>query len=118
MSATIDHPVRLHAVADDPAVAMRARRCDHRDRALEAVERMRLAVHRDLERALVIVAAHVANRQPNLPRLTAAQCRNSRARSRVSDPTAAAYVLRDSAAPLPPCRARIHAPNFSDCRRS
>src|SRR5687768_2547332 len=52
---------RLHAVTDDPALAMVASRREHVDRALEAVEDVRLSVHDDRERLVVAVSAVLAD---------------------------------------------------------
>src|SRR5918994_1686618 len=55
--ATKDPPVRLDAVPDDPAAAVRAGRSDGMDRAFEAVEGERRARNRDLEGLVVLVPA-------------------------------------------------------------
>jgi len=47
----------FHAVPDDFAAAMIAFRCNHLDRALEAIEDMRLALRPDLKRLVIIVSA-------------------------------------------------------------
>src|SRR5437763_5170012 len=57
--AAIDAPVLLDAVADDAAIAVGARRREGLDGALEAVERVRGASHRDLEGLVVLVSAHL-----------------------------------------------------------
>jgi pimeloyl-ACP methyl ester carboxylesterase len=58
--AAVERALRLDAVAEDAAVAMRAMRREHVDRALERVERVRAPAHRDGERLVVLVAAMVA----------------------------------------------------------
>src|SRR5437660_6388254 len=53
-------PVRFDPVPEDPAAAMIARRRQRLDGAFEAVKRMRLAVHDDVERLVVVVPAGFA----------------------------------------------------------
>ena len=60
MSATIEGAVRLDAVADHLAAAVLAHGRQLLDRALEAVERVRLSGRHHLERHLVVIAAHFA----------------------------------------------------------
>src|SRR5690606_6650160 len=60
MRAAEHAAVRLDPVADDGAVAMAAAWRHHADRALEAVEGLRPARHRDLEGLVVVVPAPVA----------------------------------------------------------
>src|SRR5574338_899686 len=60
--AAEEPPVRLHAVADDAAPAVCARRRQHLNRTLERVERMYAVAHRDRERLVVIVATQLAGR--------------------------------------------------------
>src|SRR5207253_8576276 len=59
VGAAIDAPVLLDAVADDAALAVGASRREGLDGALEAVERVRGASHRDLEGLVVLVSAHL-----------------------------------------------------------
>src|SRR5205814_7850111 len=59
VGAAIHAPFLLHAVADDAAIAVGARRREGLDGALEAVERVRGASHRDLEGLVVLVSAHL-----------------------------------------------------------
>jgi hypothetical protein len=47
----------FHAVSDDFAAAMIAFRRNHLDRALEAIEDMRLPLRRDLKGFVIIVSA-------------------------------------------------------------
>jgi hypothetical protein len=54
-------PVGLHAVADDPTAAMRARRRERMNRAFEAVKRVRRASHANFERLVVVVSAYLAD---------------------------------------------------------
>ena len=59
---TAEHrPVGLHPVPHHPAAAVAAHRCEGMDRALEAVEDVRAAQVRDLERLVVVVPADVAD---------------------------------------------------------
>src|SRR5438270_10329908 len=58
--ATVEGAVRLDAVADDLAAAVRADGGELVDRALEAVERVSDAGRHDLERHLVVVPADLA----------------------------------------------------------
>ena len=53
VSATVDRVSGVNAVSDDPTLTVRARRRERVDRALEAVERSRLALQGDLH-ALVV----------------------------------------------------------------
>src|SRR5207244_2101390 len=59
VGAAIDAPFLLHAVADDAAIAVGASRREGLDGALEAVERVRGASHRDLKGLVVLVSAHL-----------------------------------------------------------
>jgi hypothetical protein len=52
--------VLLHAMADDPAAAMRTLRGEGLDGAFKRIERMLLTVHRHRECAVVIVVANFA----------------------------------------------------------
>jgi hypothetical protein len=47
----------LQAVPDDADSAMIAGRCERMNGALEAIEGMRLAVHRDLKGLVIVIAA-------------------------------------------------------------
>jgi hypothetical protein len=58
IDATEDLPARLNAMADDPAIAMRADRCQRVDRALEAVKNMTLPANDYFERLVVFVFAN------------------------------------------------------------
>src|SRR5688572_30047176 len=58
VGAAEDAPVGLDAVANHPATAVLARRGETVDRALEAVERVGRAGHRDVEGLVVFVSAH------------------------------------------------------------
>src|SRR5512146_2052183 len=60
--ATVERAVRLDAVADDPAAAMGADRRELLDGAFEAVEDMPVSGGHDLEREVIVVAAHFADR--------------------------------------------------------
>src|SRR4051812_26877021 len=62
-----DLAILLDTVADDFATAMRASRRQRVDRAFEGVEGVLPAAHRDLERLVVLVAAHVALRHELSP---------------------------------------------------
>jgi hypothetical protein len=57
VSAAIEHSVVFEPVADDPASAMRARRCENLDRAFEAVKNVVLAALNDRECLVILVAA-------------------------------------------------------------
>src|SRR5215217_3243118 len=60
VGAAEDGTVRLHAVADDPDAAVLAGRGERVDRALEAVEHVRLVVGQGYPKRLVVfVAAHL-----------------------------------------------------------
>jgi hypothetical protein len=69
IDATEDLPVRLDAVADDPAIAMRADRRQCMDRALEAVESVTLPGDHYFERLVVIVFANFTCRHTNVTRV-------------------------------------------------
>src|ERR687898_2716223 len=62
MGAAVHRPVRLHAMADHLAPAVRALRGHGVNRALERIEHVRLAADPDLERLVVLVTAHLALR--------------------------------------------------------
>lgn len=59
--ATEHHAIRLQAVPDDPALAVRAARRKEMDCAFEAVERLDVTTEVDLERFVVVVATRVAD---------------------------------------------------------
>src|SRR5438874_2484951 len=76
VGAAVDRSVRLDAVPDDPAVAVIAGRREGVDRALEGVERVRLAVADDLERLVVLVPAYLTlAHAPELPGGSAGETR-------------------------------------------
>jgi hypothetical protein len=58
MRAAVNRVVLFDAVTDDLAAAMGAGRRQRVDGALKRIERVRLAVHGDLERLVIIVAAN------------------------------------------------------------
>jgi hypothetical protein len=60
MDATEDLAVGFHAVAEDPAVAVRTHRCQSVDRALEAIERVMLSGDDHLERFVIFILANFA----------------------------------------------------------
>src|SRR6185436_328968 len=60
--AAVERAAGLHAVPDDPAIAMLARRSEKVDRALEAVEGVALPVQDHVEGLVVLVAAALAPR--------------------------------------------------------
>src|ERR1044071_1345860 len=60
--AAIERPVRLDAVADDHAAAMRTARRELVNRALETVERSAALRPRHLEGFVVVVSANIAFR--------------------------------------------------------
>jgi hypothetical protein len=60
MDATEDLSVGFHAVPDDPAVAVRANRCQGVDCALEAIERVMLAGDNHFKRLVIFVFANFA----------------------------------------------------------
>jgi len=55
--AAIEDSIVFEPVADDPAAAMRASRCENLDRAFEAVKNVVLAALDNRERLVVVVAA-------------------------------------------------------------
>jgi hypothetical protein len=69
VGATKDLRIGFHSVPHDAATAMAASRGESVDRALKRVEPVRLAVAPDLERLVVVVAAHLANRHIRLLKL-------------------------------------------------
>ena len=62
MDTTENVSVRLDAVADDPAVAVRANRRQRMDRTFEAVESVTLSAHDDFKRLVTFVLANFACR--------------------------------------------------------
>ena len=60
MDAAEDLAALLHAVPNDPAVAVRANRCQRVDRALEAIEGVMLAGHNYFERLVILIFANFA----------------------------------------------------------
>ena len=60
MDATEDLSIGFHAVADHPAVAVRANRCERVDRALKAIEGVVCAGNDYLERLVIFVFTNFA----------------------------------------------------------
>ena len=60
MDAAEDLSVGLHAVADHPAVAVRANRRQRVDRAFEAIEGMTLAGNDHFKRLVIFILANFA----------------------------------------------------------
>jgi hypothetical protein len=60
MDAAKDLSIRFHAVADDPAVAVRANRRKRVDRALEAIEGVMLAGDDYFKRLVIFIFANFA----------------------------------------------------------
>jgi len=60
MDATKDFASLLHAVPNDPAVAVRANWCQRMDRALEAVKDVMLAGDDHLKRLVIFIFANFA----------------------------------------------------------
>ena len=60
MDATEDLAALLHAVPNDPAVAVRANRRQRVDRAFEAIEGVMLAGHNYFERLVILIFANFA----------------------------------------------------------
>src|SRR5439155_9652245 len=91
MRTTVERAFGFDAVTNDCAIAMRATRCERRDRAFEAVERVALLVHRHGEALVVFVAAVFATcheRSPCLtrePTLVTIVARSDARRRRLSD---------------------------------
>ena len=67
MGAAIDGAAVFDAMPDDWTLAVDAPRRHRMDRAFEAVECHRLSSLHDLERLVVIVTAHIANRHEKTP---------------------------------------------------
>ena len=74
--AAVGLSVRLDAVADDAALAVRARRSEYMDRALEAVEGMLLSALGDQEGLVVVVAADLTLSHCALPLKTTGRAAN------------------------------------------
>src|SRR5438094_9396094 len=55
MDAAEDFSSLLHAVTDDPALAMRTNRCQRVDRTLEASERMMLSGNNHLKGLVILI---------------------------------------------------------------
>ena len=55
MDAAEDFASLLHAVTDDPALAVRANRCQRVDRALEAIEGVVLAANNHLKGLVIFI---------------------------------------------------------------
>jgi hypothetical protein len=60
MDATEDLSIGFHAVADHPAVAVRANWCQRVNRALEAIEGVMLAGNDHFERFVIFIFANFA----------------------------------------------------------
>ena len=60
MDAAEDFASLLHAVPNDPAVAVRANRRERMDRALETVEGVMLPGHNHFERLVILIFANFA----------------------------------------------------------
>ena len=68
MDTTENVSVRLDAVADDPAVAVRANRRKRVDCALETVESVTFSAHDHFKRLVIIVLANFACRHTQFVR--------------------------------------------------
>src|SRR5687767_10359093 len=62
MSAAVNRPFALHAVPQNAAVTMRARRSEQGRRALDRIERVRLALPDHLKCLVVVVSANITYR--------------------------------------------------------
>jgi hypothetical protein len=60
MDATEDLSIGFHAVADHPALAVRANRCERVDRAFEAIEGVMLPGNDHFKRFVIFVLANLA----------------------------------------------------------
>ena len=60
MDATEDSSIGFHAMSDDPAVAVRANRCQRMDRAFEAIEDVMLAGNDHFKRFVIFIFANFA----------------------------------------------------------
>jgi hypothetical protein len=58
MDATEDLSIGFHAMSDDPAVAVRANRCQRMDRAFEAIEDVMLAGNDHFKRFVIFIFAN------------------------------------------------------------
>ncbi|MES0039385.1 hypothetical protein NKJ74_29735, partial [Mesorhizobium sp. M0046] len=67
MCAAVDDVILFDAMSDDPASAMRTRRCKFLDRAFEAVERVGLVGHRHVESLIVVIPALIASGHSSFP---------------------------------------------------
>jgi hypothetical protein len=67
MGAAIDGTPGLDAMTDHGALAVSTTRCHRMNGTFEAVECHRLSSLHDLERLVVIVTAHIANRHEKTP---------------------------------------------------
>src|SRR5687767_8443710 len=108
MDAAKDLALLLDPVANDPAAAARAGRCQRVDRTFKAVEHVRLPSQDDLERLIVIIPADFA--------FGHAVTTHSDGRSRVSKRPKFSASL--SAAPVPGRAARVSVRFPSDTRKS
>src|SRR5690348_9911341 len=96
VGAAVDRLAGLDAMADDPAATVGAGRRQQLDRALEAVEHVRLAVEGHLERLVILVSAHLAAGHPS----ASFRATSALGRDRAGVVTAAAAaVTNDSDAP-------------------
>ena len=71
MDAAKDLSIGFHAVADHPAVAVRANRRERVDCALEAIEGVMLAGNDYLKRLVIFIFANFAFSHINLSRVAA-----------------------------------------------
>ena len=60
MDAAEDFSSLLHAVTDDPALAMQTNRCQRVDRTLEAIERMMLSGNNHLKGLVILIFTNFA----------------------------------------------------------
>jgi hypothetical protein len=60
MDAAEDFSALLHAMTDDPALAVRANRRERMDRALEAIEGVMLPGHNHFECFVILILANFA----------------------------------------------------------
>ncbi len=60
MDAAEDFAALLHAVPNNPTVAMRANRRERMDRAFETIEGVMLAGHNHFERLVILIFANFA----------------------------------------------------------
>ena len=71
MNATEDLAVRFNAVADDPAIAVRADRRQRVDCALKAIEGVMFSANHNFKRLVVLVFANFAFRHTQFVRARA-----------------------------------------------